>query len=338
MQNLVVDSDKTESDCINYLKERKLGTASFIPLNKVRYQEISPEDKKLQKQEGVHDFAINLVNFDSEFKKAFANVFGNTLVVDDINSARKVGVGRIKMATIEGDSVSATGVMWGGYKEKRNSYGFREEDSAEDLKRAFHKLMESEGVISNLLLKREVNEKEISFLRNKRSEMEAEIIKLEKTLHLDTGDLEASAELKKELQQQSKEAQEKLTRIQKELVESNKELTLLKTTKQDLRLQMTQLRNPRLLAQLSAFEESKQNCRDELLRIESDLKNSLVRVDQLISPEINKIREIMKQHDKEEEKFTKEIVLLNDRLSKNGKILQEKEKNSKEFYAKYKAL
>ena len=338
MQNIVVDSDKTASDCINYLKEKKLGTASFIPLNKVRYQEITLDDKKLQKQEGVHDFAINLVNFDSQFKKAFANVFGNTLVVDDINTARKVGVGMIKMTTIDGDSISASGVMWGGFKEKRNSYGFREEDSTEELKKVESKLMEAEGVINNLLLKREANEKEISVLRNKRSEMEAEIIKLEKTLHLDTGDLEASSELKKELQLQSNEAQERLSNIQKSLVEKNRELTSLKTNKQDLRLQMSQLRNPRLLAQLSAFEESKQNCRDDLLRIESDLKNSLVKMDQLISPEISKIKEIMKQHDKEEEKFTKEITALAVRVSDNGKLLIEKEKDSKEFYAKYKAL
>ena len=34
MQNIVVDTDKTAAECIEYLKSAKLGQASFIPLNK----------------------------------------------------------------------------------------------------------------------------------------------------------------------------------------------------------------------------------------------------------------------------------------------------------------
>ena len=55
-----------------------------------------------------------------------------------------------------------------------------------------------------------------------RAELEGEMIKLEKTLHLTTGDLEVTTELKKELHQQLQVIDEKLNTIQKTVNAVNK--------------------------------------------------------------------------------------------------------------------
>ena len=39
---------------------------------------------ELKKQKGVHGFAIELVKFEPMFKNVFSYVFGDSLVVDDI--------------------------------------------------------------------------------------------------------------------------------------------------------------------------------------------------------------------------------------------------------------
>ncbi len=338
MQNIVVDTDKTAAECIEYLKSAKLGQASFIPLNKIRTQEISDEDRKLLKQQGVHDFALNLISFKGEYSRAFAHVFGNTLVVDSIEIARKIGIGRIRMTTLDGDIADVSGVMRGGFNTHKSPLGFKEKDSLEELERLDEEVSNLQGVVSTVEIKRQANEQEISFLRNKKSELEAEIIKLEKTLHLETNDMDASASLKKELHKQLAETDEKLEQMNSQVMMINRDLAELKSKKQTLRAEVTELRNPRLLGQLTAFEEAKQSTRDEIVRLESDLKNSNIQIDQLLAPEREKIKEILKQQDKEEVQFKEEISVLSESVLGKEKELTEKEKESKEFYAKYKEL
>jgi len=338
MQNVVVDNDKIAADCIKYLKSNKLGSAAFIPLNKIKYQQISKEEKRLCNQQGVHDFALNLISFKSKYEKAFAYVFGKTLVVDDIDTARKVGIGKAKMAALDGSIAEASGVMRGGFNARKSSLGFKERDSLENLERLESEISEIQGVLANVEQKRELNLKEISALRNNKAELEAEIIKLEKTLHLENSDLEASSEVKKELQEKLKSINDDLTKFQKEISGFNRELAELKSRKHSLKSEVNQLRDPRLLAQLQAFEESKQKCREDVLRLENDLKNAASQMEQLIAPEKEKINEILKQHQKEELKFLEEIKELSAKIETKSKELEVKEKESREFYSKYKEL
>ncbi|MBU0470367.1 MAG: chromosome segregation protein SMC [Nanoarchaeota archaeon] len=338
MQNIVVDEDKTAAECIKYLKSNKLGSASFIPLNKIKYQDISGDDQKMLKNKGVHDFALNLISFKSQYKKAFSYVFGKTLVVDTIDTARQIGIGKIKMATLDGSIAEASGVMKGGFITKKSSLGFQEKDSMEELEKLDKEIAEIQSVFANVEMKRDANMEEISSLRNKKAELEGEIIKLEKTLHLDTDDLDASGEVKKELKTRLKDVESELSNVQRDISRINQELANLKSKKNMLRSEVSQLRNPRLLAQLSAFEESRQKSREELLHLQNELKNITIQMEQMIGPEREKFKEIFKQHDKEEQQFLVEIKELEKKVKKKETELSEKEKESKEFYSKYKEL
>ncbi|MFA6461835.1 MAG: chromosome segregation protein SMC [Candidatus Woesearchaeota archaeon] len=338
MQNIVVDDENVAAECIKFLRSNRLGSASFIPLNKIKTMEIGAEDRKLAKLPGVHDFALNLISFKSAYQKAFGYVFGNTLVVDNVDTTVKVGIGRVKMVTLEGDVAESSGVMKGGFIARKSALGFQEKDSLDELERGETEVAELEGVIANVEIKREGNEKEISSLRLKKSELEADIIKLEKTLHLETSDLDVNGETKKEFQKRLTEVDNELVKIQRDITTINRDLADLKTTKQTLRSEVSELRNPRLLAQLTAFEESKQKAREEWVRLENELKNISAQEAQLFGPEIEKIREILKQHDKEEAQFNVEIKKLGEKIDLEEKELTIKEKASKEFYSKYKDL
>ncbi|MEK6845319.1 MAG: AAA family ATPase, partial [Nanoarchaeota archaeon] len=219
-----------------------------------------------------------------------------------------------------------------------SSLGFTERDSHEELEKLDKELADTEGLISNLEIKRGGNETEISSLRHKKSELEAEIIKLERTLHLDNQDLDATEENKKEFGTKLKEVNDSLANLQKSITDINKDLAELKTKKQDLRSQVNELRNPRLLAQLQAFEESRQKNREEILRLEGELKNLTAQEEQLFGPEMLKIKEIIKQHEKEEQQFRQEAGKLGEKVAQEEKQLTEKEKASKDFYSKYKEL
>jgi len=334
---IVVDDDRVAGECIKYLKRNKLGSASFIPLNRIRYREISGDSRKYAKLQGAHGFALDLISFDARYKKAFAFVFGDTLIVDDVDTTRKIGIGKVRMATLDGDLAESSGVMRGGFRQKSTT-SFSEKDEEDKLKAIEASLGEAMSLVSAIETKREANEQEINRLRTARSEMEGEIITMEKVLHLDTSDLDVSKNQQKELESGLDEVDGKLSQMQKNIVLINKDLATLKTARQSTKTKASQLKNPRLLAQLSAFEEAKTKFREDLAALKNEIKNVDEKVNTLILPEKEKIMDILKQHQKEEGSFKEELGGLKESVVSQEKELKLKEKESVEFYSKYKGL
>lgn len=112
LSHIVVEDDQVAQECINYLKDNNAGRATFIPLNKIAVQ----PPGLLPSRPGVIDFAYNLVDFDQRFTKAFQYACGSTIVVDDINNARKM-ITQARMATLTGELFEKAGSITGG-KEK----------------------------------------------------------------------------------------------------------------------------------------------------------------------------------------------------------------------------
>lgn len=334
---IVVDDDKIAAECIKYLKENKFGTASFIPLNKIKSVDITAGDRALTKEKGVHGFAIDLIDFDSRFKNAFSNALGNTLVVDHVDRCREIGIGKIRMVTLDGDLAEFSGIMKGGFKDKRATH-FSEKESMEDLENCEKEISSSQSQIEELERRRELNDKEIERLRKLKIDVESEVLKLEKTLHLGDSDLDASKDKKKELAVGLKEIENKLSVLQKQIAETNKLLADLKIHKQQSREKVSTLKDPSLLAQLSAFEESKRKIREEQIFIENEIKNTESRIKEQFSADINKIGEILKQQEKEDKRFREEMEALKTNVSVKEDELKVKEKESAEFYALYKGL
>ncbi len=343
LQHIVVDTDAEAAECIKSLQRQKIGSASFIPLNKIRTdarkieEKGSKEGREFLKRPGVQGYALDLISFPPAMKKAFEHVFGSTLVVDTIDTARGIGIGKLKMASLDGNVAELSGVMKGGYVQRRAGVGagFADAGAEEELEKLRQEMDGREKLLQSLVVRRESNEKEITALRTIKAELEAQIITLERSLHLEDADLNATTELKKELQEKLRQADAQLADAQKKLSARNGELAKLKTEKQQLRETVSELRNPRLLAQLNAFQESMQRCREDKVRLEQELKSSVQQLQQLIGPEAEKITEILKQHEKEGAAFTAEIKMLQESIAAKEKDLKLKENESTEFYAKY---
>ena len=170
IKSIVVEDDKTASECIPYLKDNKLGVVTFLPLNKLNSKPISPETKKLSKSNGSHGLALDIVTFDNKFKKVFEYVFADTIVVDNIDVARRLGIGNAKYVSLDGDLAEKSGAMIGGYRLKRkHSMGFQEKDITEEIERHEQELNEVKSTIDFLEKKRTENEELISGLRGKKA-------------------------------------------------------------------------------------------------------------------------------------------------------------------------
>ena len=109
LANVVVDDDEVGSTCIDYLKRRNAGRATFLPITKL-------DDRGLPRKPslpGVVDFARNLVAYDARYEPVFSYVLGSTLVVEEMATAREL-MGDYRMVTLEGDLVEKSGAMTGG--------------------------------------------------------------------------------------------------------------------------------------------------------------------------------------------------------------------------------
>lgn len=118
LQFVVCDNDQVAADAIRYLKEERLGRVTFLPLNKLKSPALPP-----LKEPGVIDYAVNLVEYDPKYDRAFAVALGSTVVVDTLERARKL-MGKYRMVTLEGELLEKSGAMTGGATKKQGGRGF----------------------------------------------------------------------------------------------------------------------------------------------------------------------------------------------------------------------
>lgn len=339
LKSIVVGDDKTAENCINFLKSKKLGIATFLPVNKIKSNHIDPSLKSLASGNGVHGFAVDLIDYDSKFKNVFSYVFGNTLIVDSIAVARRIGVGTVRMTTLDGDLVELSGAMQGGYRERqKGSMGFQEKELIGTIQKTQSAFAESQHLVSLLQEKRNELEKTITRLRAFKANLEGDIIAKEKSLHLDSGDLDASKKTKMALEDQAKLFDKQLDEIQRKISFYNKEFADAKIKKQQLRNKITQLRNPLLIAELNTFEQRKSEFKQKVLELDGSSRNMQVQISNILMPEKENILKIIKQHDKEHQNFEIEIEQLKQLIISQEKELKDKERIQKEFYGAFKDL
>lgn len=341
IKSVVVDSVKTAAACIKFLKDKHLGIATFLPMDKLKSPVINSKLRSLKSKPGVQGLALDLIDFQPQFKNVFSYVFGNTLVVDDMNIARKLGVGGssgARMVTLSGDLVERSGAMQGGHRVRRKGLGFQEKEVSEKLDNLNKEINDLSVTIKSLETKKEDNDNIIQKLRVEKAELEGDIIKLEKTLHIDSEDLDANKKAKQNLENDDKDLEQKLEQVQDKISEKTRELTQIKIKKQELRAKISELNNPTKLAELNTLEEKRNEYKINIVELKGEIKNLDSEINNVINPEIENIKKILKQHDKENSDFIDEDKKLKQLLNSQEKELKEKEAIEKKFYSQFKEL
>lgn len=134
-QSLVVESDQVAEECIKLLRAERRGRATFLPLNKMLPGRPHGKSLVAAQSQGAVGFAIDLVHFDEELRSAFWYVFGETVVMSDLASARSQ-MGGVRLVTRSGELIEATGAITGGFIDTNG----RGADSAVELKRLAEEL------------------------------------------------------------------------------------------------------------------------------------------------------------------------------------------------------
>jgi len=112
---VVVENEDVAGRAIELLKSQGRSRATFLPLNKIKK---APQKLTLPKEKGVVDFAVNLIDFDDKYIDAFYFALGETLVVEDMQCAKKL-MGRYRIVTLDGEIFEKSGAITGGAKERK---------------------------------------------------------------------------------------------------------------------------------------------------------------------------------------------------------------------------
>ncbi len=176
---LVVENELVAKDAINYLKENKLGRATFFPLNVIKPKGIDSETEELLTQEDAFlGTADTLITYDNKFRDIMLNQLGNVLVVrtlDDANRISKKIHGRYKVVTLDGEIIHVGGSITGG------SLGYTKSSITEkfELEKLKRNQEEIKSVLSELEKSLEQLDKEIEAQEKKLYELKGSTYLLE---------------------------------------------------------------------------------------------------------------------------------------------------------------
>ncbi|PLX26253.1 hypothetical protein C0581_04880 [Candidatus Parcubacteria bacterium] len=200
LASVVVEDDNVAQSCIDFLKKQQLGFATFLPVNKIRPRIIPNDIKELVHTKGVYGLASQLVDFDSVFYDIFSYVFGSTLIVENIDIAREIGIGRVRMVTLEGDILETSGSMKGGFRRKRRGVlsfaGGSKQFSEHAVEKIEEELITNKEEKERLEIDLENKRDNLSDLKTTSQVIEEKISMIQSRLNDATGEL---ARLKQEL-------------------------------------------------------------------------------------------------------------------------------------------
>ncbi len=130
LQAIVVEDDSVAAQCIELIKRNKSGRAKLLPLNKLVPGRPRGQALMKVKLQGCLGFALDLIEYNPRFQNAFWNVFGDTLVVQNMNAGRNL-MGGVRMVSLSGELFEASGAMVGGsMSARKKGSGFQNTDRA----------------------------------------------------------------------------------------------------------------------------------------------------------------------------------------------------------------
>ncbi len=128
LQNVVVDDEACAKKCINYLKENRLGRATFLPLTSVKGNDLKDVPKAAKGYVGI---ASELAKCDEKYREIIKSLIGRTIVIDNMDNAvelaKKTGY-KFKMVTLDGQLINPGGSLTGGSINKTQSLLSRSKD------------------------------------------------------------------------------------------------------------------------------------------------------------------------------------------------------------------
>ncbi len=351
IQNIVTDDEETAKKMIQYLKQNRLGRATFLPLTSItKPQEFKNPDAL--KEKGVIGMADELVQIAEKYRNVAKAMLGRIVVVDNVDHAvkiaRKFDYG-IRMVTLEGELLVPGGAISGGaFKNNSNLLGRRRE------------LDELEKKVKKLQEQIEQCNQEIEDTKSKRNKMRLELENLKtdiqrKSIEQNTARLsiaqarermEEEVESVQSLKQEEKEIEGQILEIRTGKENIQKELTdseaLEKSTQEQIIGFQKELEEERIAESEAAAKVTEWDLKvEKMLQAQTFKQSNVDRINGEIErsqAELAEILEALERNAEEVERKQQNILEIEKTISASHEAQGESEKKLKEDVARKEEL
>ena len=355
MQNIVTDKEDDAKKMIEFLRNEKLGRASFLPLTSVKGKKLDKISKS--NLNGVYGVASDLIKYDKKYDGVIQNLLGRTVIVENMEVAialAKQNSYSFKIVTKDGDIVNPSGSMTGGSVAQKTVNILGRANEIKELEKELKNLKEKIDKLSKEKdefekssqdtleivagFERELQDSEITYATEKQKvvSFDEQIKRLENKLEQNRKELENQSTLRKDMIENTNKLKLEIENIEKENEEYNKEIdefAILNKDKQsyidDLKSDITNLK-----ISVSSFDESELSIKEILERIENEISNyrksienketlkiQLEEENKSIEEQIQNILLKMEELEKEvENSGNKSVELKQERASKSEKL------------------
>ncbi len=123
-QNIIVQDEQSGRKGIQYLKQKRVGRATFLPLTTIKARQLPISvETKARNCEGFLGIASQLIAYPETVATVIQNLLGTTIVAKDLSSANTIAREiqfKYRVVTLEGDVMNAGGSMTGGASKSGN--------------------------------------------------------------------------------------------------------------------------------------------------------------------------------------------------------------------------
>ncbi len=321
IQNVITETAEYAKTAIEFLKRAKAGRVTFLPLDILRARQYSGGDNLLR-EPGVIGIASEVVYFDPKYTVAIEHLLGNTLLVEDMDTAIRISRksrltargGSSRLVTLEGELINTSGAITGGANRTQTSGLLRRAREIDELGMEVPKLSDT---LRSKDKKRRNTSENVAELQQKGLALSSRL--QEKQIQL--------AHIKKDLEgykQQHKRFTEQLADTQNEEESVKMEVGELEAKQKYLQSQLDSSeknRNAlsRRIERLTEQNSSEKRKLDEVTQLHTDLKIELAGKRQ----RIQHIENTLKTIDRDQTQIAQNISERQQHIKSDNKIREE---------------
>ena len=216
-QNIVTVDEAAAKRAIAFLKVANKGRATFYPLDRIKAQELNHNVKeKLNQEEGFLGVALDLIEFNPQYRSVISNFFGKLLIANDLDAATNLShlmQSRYRIVTLAGDLINIGGSLTGGKSNKRHDY-FRKSE-----------ITEKKKLIVQCQQEILVNQNKLKNLQNEQQELLTSLSHINEQIRQVNLDLSKLNQDLTSVITQEKSIKDQTTELNLEIAEQNRNIT-----------------------------------------------------------------------------------------------------------------
>ena len=330
---VITETADAATEAVKYLKNNQLGRATFIPLDKIRQVEISKNTETTLGSVGAIGLALKLITFDNRLLNAFSYVFGETVVVKNIDSAKSIGIGSNRMVTLDGDLCESSGIITGGYSKKGVSLA--ELKALEELRQNATNLgVEKQNTLKRLGFLRE----EINRVYDERSQCDLKLREAEVTVKEWTNRMKEYADSVKQIEAGSSYLQKDLKELEDDLVKKedsrrkiDEEIAKLVEKRKGMKDAFDKPEAKELNEKIKQKQFDIQGLKDQKTDFEIKIKTANGEIERVLVHNRKELEKLVAELDKENVAIEKEIEATSNKRNDLIKLLKETESKEREM-------